>query len=169
MLDLPLSTDRLLLRLHAPEDRAPFISLVTDERFFEHLIVPERQRTPEGAAEVFDTIRSSYGTDEPVWGLTVADRARDEFIGTVALHLAPFGEAFELFYAIVPHRWGEGLATEAVKALLDALPDKDIVALTSPANVRSRHVALAAGMEDAGPHHPLGGPERHRFVRTARR
>lgn len=167
MLELPIETERLKLRRHEEKDREAFVRLVTDPRFYEDLNVPERQRTPAGAAEVFDTILASYGTEEPVWGLTVADRASDAFLGTVALHPIPFGEALEVFYAIVPRRWGEGLATEAVRALLEALPDKDFVALTAPDNEASQRVATGAGMRDAGLHQPLGGPERHRYVRPA--
>ena len=167
MMELPVRTERLVLRRHEEKDREDFVRLVTDPRFHVHLTVPEKQRTPAGAAEVFDTILSSYGTEEPVWGLTVADASSDAFLGTVALHPMPFGEALEIFYAIVPRRWGEGLATEAVRALLDAIPDRDLVALTSPANEGSKKVALAAGLTDAGLQHTIGGPERHRFVRAA--
>lgn len=167
MLTLPLETPRLCLRRHAPRDRDAFVRLVTDPRFHAHLNVPERQRTPEGAAEVFDTIVASYATDEPIVGLTVADKTSDAFLGTVALHPIPFGDALEVFYAVVPERWGEKIATEAVTALLDAIPGKGVVALTSPANAASQRVAAAAGMVDDGLHQPLGGPERHRFVRRA--
>lgn len=167
MLALPIRTERLVLRHHQAEDREPFVRLVTDPRFHEHLTMPERQKTPEGAREVFDTIVSSYGTDEPVWGLTIADASSGAFLGTVALHPIPFGDALELFYAVVPERWGEGLATEAVRALINALPDNHMVASTAPANDASKRVALAAGMIDEGLHRPLGGPERHRFVRPA--
>lgn len=167
MLELPIETERLKLRRHEQKDREDFVRLVTDPRFFEFLSVPERQRSTAGAAEVFDTILASYDTEEPMWGLTVADRASDAFLGTVALHPIPFGTALEVFYAVVPRRWGEGLAKEAVRALFDALPSKDFVALTHPDNEASKHVALAAGMQDAGLHQPLGGPERHRFVRAA--
>ncbi|MGE0785589.1 MAG: GNAT family N-acetyltransferase [Sandaracinaceae bacterium] len=168
MLELPIQTERLILRRHIEHDRDPFVSLVTDPRFYEHLVIPERQRTKDGASEVFDTILASYDTEEPVWGLTVADRTSDAFLGTVALHPIPFGEALEVFYAIVPRRWGEGLATEALRALLDAVPGRDFVALTSVANLASQRVAARAGMNDAGIDHPLGGPERHRFERAAR-
>lgn len=168
MLRLPIETERVRLRRHTEADRDAFVRLVIDPRFHEHLTVPDRQRSVEGAGEVFDTILSSYDTVEPVWGLTVADKTSDAFLGTVALHPAPFGEALELFYAIVPRRWGEGLAKEAVKALLAAIPHKDIVALTAPKNEGSKRVALGAGMTDGGLHQPLGGLERHRFVRPAR-
>lgn len=167
MLELPIESERVRLRRHTEADREPFVRLVTDPRFLEHLSVPEWQRTAAGAAEVFDTIVASYATEEPVWGLTVADRGSDAFLGMVALHPAPFGDALELFYAIVPRRWGEGLATESVKALLAAVPGADVVALTSPDNEGSKRVALAAGLSDAGLHRPIGGPERHRFVRPA--
>lgn len=167
MLELPIETARVKLRRHEEKDRDAFVRLVTDPRFYEYLTVPEKQRSPTGAAEVFDTIRASYGTDEPVWGLTVADRETDDFLGTVALHPVPFGTALEIFYAIVPARWGEGLAKEAVRSLIDALPDKGFVALTHPQNEASKRVAMAAGLDDAGVQQPLGGPERHRFVRPA--
>ena len=166
MIELPVETDRLRLRRHEEADRDSFVKLVTDPRFFEHLNVPERQRTKDGAGEVFDTLLASYETDEPMWGLTVADKASDAFLGTVALHPIPFGEALEVFFAIVPRRWGEGLAKGAVKALLDAVPDRAFVALTSPANEASKRVAVSAGMADAGIDQPLGGPERHRFERA---
>jgi ribosomal-protein-alanine N-acetyltransferase len=167
-LRLPIETERLVLRRHRPDDREAFVELVTDPRFFEHLNVPERQRTPDGAGVVFDTVVGSYDTDEPVWGLTVADTDSDVFLGTVALHPVPFGDALEIFYAVIPPRWGEGIATEAVAALLSSLPDRDFVALTSPSNEASKRVALAAGMQDGGVGTQLGGPERHRFFRPAR-
>jgi hypothetical protein len=55
-----------------------------------------------------------------------------------------------------------------VKALLAAVPHRDVVALAPPDNRGSQRIALRAGMDDAGLHRPLGGPERHRFVRPAR-
>lgn len=168
-LRLPIRTERLHLRRHDARDREAFVALVTDPRFYEHLSVPERQRTPEGAAEVFDLVAGAYDTEEPVWGLTVADRATDAFVGTVALHPVPFGEALEIFYAVIPERQGEGLAVEAVRALFDALPERDFVARTPLENEASKRVAAAAGMRDDGIERPLGGPERQRFVLAARR
>ena len=167
MLELPIQSRRVILRRHEERDRAAFIELVTDPRFREHLRMPPRQRTRRGASEVFDTIVRSYGTDEPVWGLTVAERESDAFVGTVALHPIPFGETLELFYATVIEEQGQGFATEAVRALMNALPARDFVALTAPDNTASKKVALAAGMRDDGLHEPLGGPSRHRFVRAA--
>jgi [ribosomal protein S5]-alanine N-acetyltransferase len=165
MLELPIETARMRLRRHAPDDREAFVALVTDPRFLAHLNVPERQRTAAGAREVFDTILASYETTEPVWGLTVAERDSDAFVGTVALHPIPFGEALEVFYAVVPARWGEELAKEALGALLAAVPDRAFVARTAPGHEASKRVARAAGMRDAGLEAPLGGPERHRFER----
>jgi len=164
---LPIETDRLTLRLHEARDREAFVSLVTDPRFYEHLSVPERQRTGAGATEVFELVLSSYGTDEPVWGLTIGDKATEDFIGTVALHPVPFGDALEIFYAVIPDRQNQGIAVEAVRALLSALPGRDLVALAPPDNLASQRVAAAAGMVDEGVERPLGGPERHRFVRPA--
>lgn len=167
-LRLPIRTERLVLRRHEARDRDAFVALVTDPRFYEHLNVPERQRTAEGAGEVFDLVAGSYDTEEPIWGLTLADAETDAFVGTVALHPVPFGDALEIFYAVVPERQREGLAVEAVRALFDALPDRDFVARTPPDNDASRRVAIAAGMKDDGMELPFGGPERHRYVLPAR-
>ena len=153
-LPLPIRTDRLLLRYHEARDREAFVQLVTAPSFYEHLNVPERQRTREGAAEVFDLVLSSYDTEEPVFGLTIAERDTDTFIGTVAL-------------AVVPERRGERLAVEAVRAVMQALPDRGFVARAPLTNEASKRVALAVGMVDDGIERPLGGPERHRFVRPA--
>lgn len=166
-LSLPLQGERLCLRFHTEADRAPFIALVTDPRFYESLTVPEAQRTETGAARVFDTLMTSYGTDEPVFGLTIARASDDAFIGTVALHPLPFSDALELFYAVTPEQAGHGIATEAVRMLLDALPHRDVVALTPPENEASKRVALAAGMTDEGVQQRIGGPARHRFSRPA--
>ncbi len=166
---LPIETDRLTLRLHEARDRGAFIALVTDPRFYEHLTVPERQRTAEGAAEVFDLVLGSYGTDEPVWGLTIADKTSGTFVGTVALHPVPFGDALEIFYAVVPERQNQGIAAEAVRAVMGALPSRDLVARAPLDNEASKRVAAAVGMIDEGIERPLGGPERHRFVRPAGR
>ena len=164
---LPIETARLTLRLHEARDREAFVALVTDPRFYEHLTVPERQRTAEGAAEVFDLVLGSYGTDEPVWGLTIAERGTDAFVGTIALHPVPFGEALEIFYAVVPARQNQGIAAEAVRAVMAALPGRDLVARAPLDNEASQRVAAAVGMVDEGVERPLGGPERHRFVRPA--
>lgn len=167
LLALPLVGTRLRLRFHAEQDRAAFIALVTDPRFYESLTVPEAQRTAAGAAEVFDTLLTSYGTDEPVFGLTIARVEDDVFVGTVALHPLPFSDALELFYAVTPEHAGDGIATEAVQMLLDALPHRDVVALAPPENEASKRVALAAGMADEGVQQRVGGPARHRFSRAA--
>lgn len=164
-LSLPIATERLSLRRHDQRDRDAFVAMVTDPSFYEHLTVPERQRTPDGAAEVFDLIVRSYDSEEPVWGLTIADRQTDQFIGTVALHPVPFGEALELFFAVIPAHRKQGIAVEAVRAVLDSLPHRDFVARAPIANEASQRVAMAAGMTNDGIERPLGGPERVCFVR----
>jgi ribosomal-protein-alanine N-acetyltransferase len=55
----------------------------------------------------------------------------------------------EVAWAIVPQRWGEGLATELARAAVDVAFDdlglNQLVAFTLPSNVASRRVMEKAG------------------------
>ena len=61
----------------------------------------------------------------------------------------------EVAWAIVPDRWGQGLATELARASValafDDLRLREIVAFTLPHNVASRRVMEKSGFEYEGP------------------
>ncbi|MCO1577511.1 GNAT family N-acetyltransferase [Crossiella sp. SN42] len=67
-----------------------------------------------------------------------------------------------LFYRLAPAAWGQGLATEAVAAVLDQAraqgADPPVIARVRPANLASHRVAAAAGLRRA-PHLDTGGPD----------
>ena len=81
------------------------------------------------------------------------DRETHEFVGRGGLqHTYTAGlHDVEAAWAIVPERWGEGLATELAFACLDVgfghLGLREIVAFTLPDNVASRRVMEKAGFE----------------------
>lgn len=93
------------------------------------------------------------------------------FIGTVGLrkigYKTPFTPAVEIGWRIARPFWGQGYAPEAAAACLqygfDALGLPDIVAITVPANRKSRRVMEKLGMRhdpDDDFDHPHV-PERH--------
>jgi ribosomal-protein-alanine N-acetyltransferase len=79
------------------------------------------------------------------------DRASGEMVGRGGLQYtdALGGLAVEIAWAIVPERWGQGLATElahaAVVTAFDDLGLDELVALTLPHNTASRRVMGKAG------------------------
>jgi RimJ/RimL family protein N-acetyltransferase len=76
------------------------------------------------------------------------------FVGFVGLqHVnfeAPFAPAVEIGWRLARSAWGHGYATEAALATLEfgfeALELREIVACTTPANLRSRAVMERLGM-----------------------
>lgn len=106
--------------------------------------------------------------DRNGFGLWLArDRFTGEMVGRGGLQYtyAPGLNAVELAWAIVPERWGEGLATELAQAALDAafgpMDLLDVIALTMPDNIASRRVMEKTGfryeadIEQAGVPHVL--------------
>jgi [ribosomal protein S5]-alanine N-acetyltransferase len=79
------------------------------------------------------------------------DRATGELVGRGGLQYtdAIGGYAVEAAWAIVPERWGRGLATElgqaSVRVAFESLRLDEIIAITLPGNVGSRRVMEKAG------------------------
>ena len=69
-------------------------------------------------------------------------------------HLPDRISAMEVVHALRQDRWGQGLATEAARAVLDwgfeTLPVREIKAFTRPPHAASRRVREKAGMEIQG-------------------
>lgn len=86
----------------------------------------------------------------------LADRESHSFIGRCGLSYVPAENgrhALELSWAIVPSRWGEGLATEAALVAMDAaagLGADEVLAFTLEANHASRRVIEKIGLAPAG-------------------
>lgn len=64
------------------------------------------------------------------------------------------GNELELGYMIAPDYWGQGLATEITRALMEYafghFPDDKLVAVTAPENMASQRVLLKCGFALAG-------------------
>jgi RimJ/RimL family protein N-acetyltransferase len=143
-------TDRLRLRAWLPTDRAPFATLNADPRVMEHFVSTLSREQSDALAsefqEAFD--RNGFG----FWVVEVPGLAAFAgFIGfSVPRFQAHFTPCIEIGWRLSADCWGRGYATEGAGAALrfgfDTLQLGEIVATTTPRNVRSRRVMEKIGM-----------------------
>ena len=167
-----LRTPRLLLRPWRDEDAAAFAELSADPDVMEFLL------SLSGPAAWVGRARAHW--DEHGFGQWVVELPGEaSFIGVVGLstisYTAPFTPAVEIAWRLARAYWGRGYATEAAQAALDYGFEKlglaEIVALTVPANWRSRRVMERLGMTCAPeddfdhPSLPEGPLKRHVLYR----
>ena len=138
-----LQTCRLLLRPWRDEDIAPFVEMSADPAVMEYL--------PPADQEWVARARAHW--EEHGFGQWVVEApAKAGFIGVVGLGVVSFAPSFtvEVAWRLARAYWGCGYATEAAMAALDygfdELGLREIVALTVPANQRSRRVMERLGM-----------------------
>ncbi|MBB6251482.1 GNAT family N-acetyltransferase [Nitrospirillum iridis] len=179
MADIPtFKTPRLLLRPWVPADRDAFAEMANDPRVMEFLTPLDRAGS-DALADRIDAHFARHGFG--YWAVEVPGEA--PFIGYVGLgeisFPAPFTPAVEIAWRLASAHWGRGYATEAAAAVMGAAFDRfgldEVVALTVPANRRSRAVMERLGMvrdpaEDfdhprLAPGHPL---RRHVLYRKRR-
>ncbi|MCL3861158.1 GNAT family N-acetyltransferase [Actinotalea sp. K2] len=106
---------------------------------------------PVGPDEADDLARQR-AADQRFWAVQTA---AETLVGN--LYLAPSGpewwQSWELGYVFHPYHWGQGYATEACQALLDAVFDDGahrVVAHCDPANLRSWALLERLGMRREG-------------------
>ncbi|MBV9310483.1 MAG: GNAT family N-acetyltransferase [Solirubrobacterales bacterium] len=145
-----VETARLRCERLRPEHARELEPLLLDPRVATTLW-PHRQ-TPTAA-----DLRASLEVRCAHWDLfgfglwLLRDRATGQMVGRGGLQHTSVGDVDEVEagWAIVPERWGEGLATElaheAVELGFGALRLPTIVAFTLPENVASRRVMEKAG------------------------
>jgi ribosomal-protein-alanine N-acetyltransferase len=145
-----LTTERLLLRQWRDDDREPFAAMCADPevmRYFPPL--PTRDES-EAWIENQGLLLDLRGWG--LWPVEVAGGA--PFVGFVGLAEPQFEAHFtpcvEIGWRLAREHWGRGYATEAARAAaafaFDELGLDEIVALTVPANARSRAVMERLGM-----------------------
>ncbi|MGC2198601.1 MAG: GNAT family N-acetyltransferase [Stellaceae bacterium] len=143
-MSVSLRTSRLLLRPWRDEDIAAFAELSADPVVMQHLV----------PLPGWDARRRAHWEEHGFgqWVVAIPDQA--SFIGVVGLETisyeAHFTPAVEVAWRLARDYWGKGYATEAAQAALDygfeQLSLQEIVAMTVPANWRSRRVMERLGM-----------------------
>jgi RimJ/RimL family protein N-acetyltransferase len=145
--DLPIRTERLVLRASRPEDAAAFAPAWADPDYARHLLTGTMN-----AAEVAEVRRRHAVADRDngrVLGLVV-ERA-GEVVGDLVLFLQGTGWAqAEVGWTSLPQHSGHGYVTEAARALVDLAFDHyavhRVVATLDARNARSAAVCERLGM-----------------------
>lgn len=147
-----VETERMICERLRPEHTEVLITLLCDPQVARWLSVTPR---PPSEAEVAGGLAGKlehwarYGFG--LWLLR--DRDTGEMVGRGGLqHTFVAGlHEIEVGWAILPERWGQGLATElahaAVEAAFGPLQLPRVVAFTLPDNLPSRRVMEKAGFE----------------------
>ena len=169
-----IETPRLVLRPWRDTDRAPFHELNSDPRVMEFFpSIPMREQSDaliDRCQEHFERHGFTFFAAEL--------RESGELAGFIGLAHTPFEAHFtpcvEIGWRLGFTYWNRGLATEGARAALnfgfEQLRLREIVALTVPANLRSRRVMEKLGMtiDPAGafdhPRVPEGHPLRRHVL-----
>lgn len=145
-----IETERLILRQWREDDFDAFAAMATDAEVMEFLLpLPDRAASNDVAKRLKAHI-AEHGFG--FWALEAPGVA--PFIGfTGLLHVgpdAPYAPAVEIGWRLARAHWGKGYAAEAARASLKhgfgPLGLEEIVALTTPGNIRSQQVMRRIGM-----------------------
>lgn len=162
---LVATSDRLLIRF-ADEQDAPFIrALLTEPGFIEN-IGDRNIRNDEDARAYIGKFIASYQAHGH--GLNIVERRSDGVpVGICGLLKRDIIDNPDLGYAFLAAHCGQGYATEAGAAVLQAAENRfayrQIVAFTRPGNLASGKVLLKLGFRDTGIVRLEGYPEDSRF------
>jgi RimJ/RimL family protein N-acetyltransferase len=178
-MSVSLRTERLLLRSWGDGDFAEFAAMSADPVVMEYLAPLAEPDACEAWAARLRQHWRDHGFGR--WVVEIPDGER--FIGVVGLAIVPyeahFTPAVEIAWRLSRGSWGCGYATEAARAALDYGFDKvglaEIIAVTVPANLRSRRVMERLGMtrnpadDYDHPNLPQGPLKRHVLYRLRNR
>ena len=175
MIETAIETERLMLRGWRDFDRDPFFALNSDPEVMQYL--PAGDRASSDAA-VDNLMRTEAEHGHCFWAVErKADGAFVGFCGSMPAR-EPLGEV-EVGWRLRRDAWGHGYASEGARASLAwcwaHLDTPSVMAITVPANVRSRAVMERIGMAyvEGGdfdhPSLPAGDPlSRHVLYRIFR-
>jgi RimJ/RimL family protein N-acetyltransferase len=150
MIQLPIVTERLILRTWRPEDRAPFAVMNADPEVMRHF--PELLSEEESNAAVDRFER--YFAESGITFFAVEEKSSGRLVGTIGMrHVRdniPIAPAVEIGWRLDKEVWNKGYATEGARAVLQAafvdLAFPRVVAFTTPANTPSRRVMEKIGL-----------------------
>lgn len=145
-----LVTARLVLRAWKTGDEAAFAELNADAVVTQYLLGPFTLERSNAQVESFREHFAKHGFGR--WAVELPGEA--SFIGTEGLSVVPYASHFtpsvEVAWRLARPYWGRGFASEAARAALsfgfEHARLQEIVALTVPANARSRAVMERLGM-----------------------
>lgn len=147
-----LTTPRLILRALRPTDLDDLYEYASDPEIDQY--VPwEHYKNIEEARENLNEFLEEYEKDGfGAWG--IEHRADKKLIGIININKPGYNRRVEVGYTIARAYWGQGLATEALKALIqygfERLDLARIEAVVLPENLASASVLEKSGMQFEG-------------------
>lgn len=166
-MDGQIAAGRFVLRQVRKSDAGLFALYAGDRR------VAEATRSiphplPPGAAEAFVTRATTPGGDEDIWVMDGTASGLPEVLGVISLKrmdVAKYNrDQSEIGYWVAPAFWNLGIASDAVRALIGANPQKNktVFAEVFQDNPGSARVLTNAGFQY------LGDAETYSVARGAR-
>lgn len=164
-----IETPRLHLRPFTREDLGAFRQIAGQEEVLSYLPDSDRMNHEEMKATL-DWLIECYRENTPEkirkFTLPIVLKSSGEIAGWCGIGPLEFDEAETEIYFLISHRyWGQGLATEATRALLEyafaKLGLQRIVAVIDPANHASTRVVEKLGMRPEGPVRGLASIHNH--------
>lgn len=148
-----LTTKRIRLRRFTQVDSENLFRLDSNPEVMKY-IGSGATANRERANEVLNLIISKYGEWQN-FGLWAAElNSSTQFIGWFALKPLPKIGEIEVGYRLLPEFWGQGLATEGARALIDYgfrnCGLEKIVAITHLENQSSQKVLIKCGLQEKG-------------------
>lgn len=169
MIQLPIVTERLILRTWRPEDRAPFAEINADPEVMRHFPEILSEEASNAAVDRFER----YFAESGITFFAVEEQASGRLVGTIGMrHVRdniPVAPAVEIGWRLGRDVWNKGYATEGARVVLQAafvdFAFPRVVAFTRPTNVASRRVMEKIGLvraaeldfdhPDLPPDHPM--------------
>lgn len=146
-----IATPRLFLRDWRDGDRQPFAAMNADPAVREHLGPLQTRVETDADIDRLMAMQARHG--HSFWAMERREDGR--FLGFCGLKIAPeripgIEGAIEIGWRLARDAWGAGYAREAAVASLEwgfaNLPVDRIIAITTPANIRSWGLMLRIGM-----------------------
>lgn len=145
-----LTTDRLVFRHFTPADLVPLYQDIYSHPLVAGALSPTGTLSLQQTAILLER-RLLHWQDHGFGTWALIHKQTQQLIGNCGLHYLENTPDVELTYTIQPAYWGQGLATEASRAVLSwgfkILQLKQIVAVTGPANGASQRVMQKLGMK----------------------
>ena len=148
---LPLTTERLILRVQRLEDADRISALSTDWDVVRHLARVPYPNPPERVREFIARGHENLAAGKDM-AVAITLRGTDEVIGTLSLRTDGLRREAEVGYWLGKAYWGHGYMSEAVQAAVDLalgpLAMKRVWATVSPDNAGSVRVLEKAGLRE---------------------
>ncbi|MEM9797008.1 MAG: GNAT family N-acetyltransferase [Pseudomonadota bacterium] len=147
---LTVSTARMCLRPLRRSDMG-LIDHFAGDRRVASMTTTIPHPLPPGATDAFVTRSLSADHDETVWVMDATEAGLGEVVGLISLEHMDRGQA-EIGYWVAPIVWNTGLATEALRALMEANPlgNAQIFGKVFQDNPASARVLTNAGFDYIG-------------------